>query len=282
MVPGAATLPAPVLGAVEDLLARVDRALPGRVEGFYVVGSACLGAFRLGRSDVDFVAVVDRELGVAELGRLRAAHRGQWCAALVRDAGLRRRWPLVCNGSYLQWADLSRSPSNVTPVAGHVAGHFGVGGRDFDVNPVTWTTLARHGIAVRGPDRNRLDIYTDTFELRAWTLENLNGYWRLWAERARGPRPGLTARALPRHFAASAVLGVSRLPYAVATGQIASKEGAGEYALEAFDPRWREIITEALAYWRAESPARTGGRRGRLATAADFVDYVADFTARSV
>ncbi len=43
--------------AVDDLLAGLDPQLPGRIEGFYVVGSTCLGAFRADRSDVDFVAV---------------------------------------------------------------------------------------------------------------------------------------------------------------------------------------------------------------------------------
>jgi hypothetical protein len=49
-------LPAPVNQTVGAFLGRLDRALPGWVEGFYVVGSACLGAFRPGCSDVDFVA----------------------------------------------------------------------------------------------------------------------------------------------------------------------------------------------------------------------------------
>lgn len=285
----AAELPAPARAAVDDLLMGLDRALPGRVEGFYVVGSACLGAFRYGRSDVDFVAIVDGPLHRAELARLRAVHLGRWGAALIRDAGLRRRWPLVCNGSYLASGALARSPFEVTPLAGHVAGRFGVGERErFDVNPVTWHTLARHGIAVRGPEPDRLEIRTDPAELRAWTLGNLDGYWRRWAERARRPGPG-TLRARPRRFAAWGVLGVSRLHYTLATGEIASKEAAGEYGLEAFDARWRPAIEDALAFWRGEPPAR-GGRAGRAArrrasTAADFVDYVADvagLTARSV
>jgi hypothetical protein len=32
-------LPAPARQTAEDLLARLDRALPGRIEGLYVVGS---------------------------------------------------------------------------------------------------------------------------------------------------------------------------------------------------------------------------------------------------
>ncbi|MBV9807486.1 MAG: hypothetical protein JO286_09915 [Solirubrobacterales bacterium] len=122
-----ATLLPPVARvAVDDLLVRLDRALPGRVEGFYVVGSACLGSFRLGRSDIDFVAIVAGELGRRELTRLRAIHLGRWAAALARDVGLHGRWPLVCNGSYLPPASLAASPRAVTPLAGHVAGRFRV------------------------------------------------------------------------------------------------------------------------------------------------------------
>ena len=78
-------LQAPAAQVAEDLLARLDRALPGRIEGFYVVGSACVGAFREGRSDVDFVAIVDRDLPRAELARLQAVHAGRWASALVHD-----------------------------------------------------------------------------------------------------------------------------------------------------------------------------------------------------
>jgi hypothetical protein len=49
-------LPASAQEVVDDLLRRLDRA-PGRIEAFYVVGSACVSAFRVGRSDLDFVAV---------------------------------------------------------------------------------------------------------------------------------------------------------------------------------------------------------------------------------
>lgn len=65
------SLPGAARAAVDDLLAGLDREPPGRIEGFYVVGSTCLGAFRSDRSDVDFVAVVaDGGLDAAELPRL--------------------------------------------------------------------------------------------------------------------------------------------------------------------------------------------------------------------
>ena len=161
--------------AAEDLLARLDRVVPGRIEGFYVVGSASMGAFRSGRSDVDFVAIVDGDFRCAELLRLQALHVGGWVSVLIHDTALRRRWPLVCNGVYVKAGDLSRSPLEVTPLAGHVTGRFRAARRTgFDVNPVTWSVLAHHGIALRGPDRDHLEVWTDEAQLRAWALANLN------------------------------------------------------------------------------------------------------------
>lgn len=246
-------LPAPASEVVGDLLRRLDRALPGRVEGLYVVGSAATGAFRPGRSDIDFVALLDRDLSRVELARLCAVHMGRWISALVRDTALRWRWPLVCNGIYLTAADLSKSPLMVIPLAGHVSGRIRIAEREgFDVNPVTWHTLASHGIAVRGPARERLAIHLDRAELRAWTRENLNSFWRRWVERAR--HPGVRERMLGRRFASAGALGVTRLHYTLATGEIASKEAAAAHALHVFDPRWRPLLEDALAWWRAEPP----------------------------
>jgi hypothetical protein len=271
-------LPALAQEAVDDLLERLDRAIPGRIDGFYVVGSTCLGAFRPGRSDLDFVAIVNGNLGRADLARVGAVHLGRWTAALMRDTAARWRWPLVCNGVYLRNGDLSRSPLEVTPLAGHVAGRLRVAGiAGFDVNPVTWYTLAHHGIAVRGPHPSQLAIRVNHPELRNWTLGNLNGYWRRWSQRAkRGGPPG--GRALPRRFAVGGVLGAPRLHYTLATGAVASKEAAGRYALTVFERRWHPLIEDALAYYDG-APARSPYRRHpalRLRDAGAFVSRVID------
>jgi hypothetical protein len=275
-------LPELARGAVDDLLGRLDRAVPDRIEGFYVVGSASLGAFCAGHSDVDFVAIVDGTLGRAELARLRAMHIGRWTAAVLHDLALRRRWPLVCNGIYLQTDDLSLSPLEVIPLAGHVTGRFRVATREgFDVNPVTWQVLAHHGIAIRGPERERLPIRTDEAELRAWTLGNLNGYWRRWVRRARCG--GLNTKGVPpRRLATSGVLGAPRLHYTIATGEIATKEAAAHHALDVFEPRWHGLIEDALAFRRGQPPSAQYRRRPvrRCHDAAEFVACVIDTTNR--
>ena len=264
--------------AAEGLLARLDLAVPGRVEGFYVVGSASMGAFRPGRSDVDFVAIVDGDFRPAELRSLRALHVGRWTSALIHDTALRRRWPLVCNGIYLKAGDLARSPLEVSPLAGHATGRFRVAtGEGFDINPVTWYTLAHYGVALRGPDRDRLEVHTDDSELRAWTLANLNSYWRRWI--SRGRPAGLSIRAVPpRRLAASGVLGAPRLHHTIATGEVATKQAAAHYALDVFEPRWHTLIEEAVAYWRGEPPREPYRRHPhrRHRDAVEFVAYVID------
>ena len=54
-----ADVPADVRRTVERYLGVADRLLPDRITGFYLVGSVALDAYRPGRSDIDFVAVLD-------------------------------------------------------------------------------------------------------------------------------------------------------------------------------------------------------------------------------
>lgn len=72
------------------------------------------------------------------------------------------------------------------------------------------------------------------------------------------------------------MLGAPRLHHTMATGEVISKEAAGEYALDVFPQRWHPLITDALAYRRSQ-PDRLGispRQRGRLTS--EFVLEVID------
>jgi len=264
-------LPAVVDELVGRYLREVDLAAPGAIEGFYVVGSTALGAFRPGRSDVDFVAVIGDGLPVVELNPLRRAQRRLYAADLAHTF-LRPpwRWPLTCNGVFVRRADLGRSPLKAVPIASHSSWRFAAGA-GFDVNPVTWRVLAERGIVVRGPSPDRLDIHCDETELRQWCLQNLKSYWRRWSQEIL--RLGRDTVMASFFFGVvSGVLGAPRLHCTVLNGDIISKEKAGEYAIAEFGSRWRPMIEEALGYWRGELPMGPfrlagGGRR----EAAEFV-----------
>ncbi|HLN41109.1 MAG TPA: aminoglycoside adenylyltransferase domain-containing protein [Acidimicrobiales bacterium] len=252
-------------------LADADRMLPGRIDAFYLVGSSALGAFRCGRSDVDFVAVVDRDLKTVELRRLRFLH-GKSAARTAWRALGNGHSPLsgTCNGVFVRRADVSLPVTEIRPVASQTGELFTVG-TGFDVNPVAWKVLLDHGIALRGPSPSELGLDAQSHLLRAWNIENLGSYWHRWAVGLL-QRPTMTFWMRPRWSSAWGVLGAPRLHHTIATGAVVSKEAAGEYALESFDRRWRPIIHTALAWWRQESAiAQPRDVRERARQTAGFV-----------
>ena len=272
-------IPEPAATVIRRFVARLDGALPGVIDGFYVVGSIALGAFRPGRSDIDFVATLPRPLAAAEISSLRAVHRRSCADGAVRMITTPlRTWPLVCNGVFVRHEDLAAPPGTATPVASQVAGQFATG-RGFDLNPVTWWTLAHQGIAVRGPAPKRLAVHLDDAELRAWTAANLVSYWQPWAEALTGDGPLSWHARLQqynvRRIAAWGVFGVARMHATIRTGTVIGKEQAGEYALEVFNAGWHPVIRDALAYWRCLPPVPNRSSRALRTETAAFVSHVA-------
>lgn len=266
------------LGDAEQAAARylktADRLLPDRITGFYVVGSAALGAFRPGRSDVDFIAVVDGDLSDAELRRLRAVQLLSAVGTTTRAlAAGHVALPGSVNGAYVRAEDLRLPVTSIRPVASHVAGAFHRGVA-FDVNPVVWKTFADAGVAVRGPAPHTLGLDPEPDRLRAWNLDNLDRYWARWADRAAAGRRANSPLLPTGWVVAWGVLGAPRLHHTIATGAVISKEAAGEYALDVFDREWHPIIRDGLAFMRFEPPVVKASRRTRIARAGRFVNEV--------
>jgi hypothetical protein len=257
-----ALLPPPADALVSLYLELVDAEAPGLIAGLYLVGSLGLDDFRPGHSDVDFVAVVAAPIEPPLLGVLERVH-AQLTARLPQQ---------LFEGIYLTPDDLRGEPAEVIAVPYVHQHRFQAAGR-FELNPVTWATLARHGIAVRGPAVADLAIRDDPAVLDRWTRQNLVEYWRPW--QARHSRllswPGLSAL---RPWATEwGVLGVSRLHYTLTTGRITSKYGAGLYAMRRFPRRWHRPILEALSIRRGNGVSSV--YRTTFARRADLLRYVA-------
>lgn len=197
------------------------------LEGLYLTGSVAMSDFQPGRaiarhgpsgasaSDIDFVAMTSQPLTHADLTALTRAH-----TQLARH-----RRPSF-DGIYLTWSDLLRDPADVASGA-HTHGGWVRAGGQHQTHPVIWRELAQHGMAVRGPQPETLQIWADHDSLVAWVRTNLDTYWRRWHQRSARPlsRAGLTC--LTPWGPAWGVLGVSRLRYTVSTGLICSKTAAG-------------------------------------------------------
>ncbi|MEV0384111.1 aminoglycoside adenylyltransferase domain-containing protein [Nonomuraea sp. NPDC050643] len=211
---------------VETYLSLADAEAPGLVEGLYLEGSAALGDYRPGTSDVDFVAVTAEPPRAEVLERIHTklgAH--------------------PFDGVYLTWDDLGHNPAELgeRPQA-----HTGRLNRRGGVNPVTWHTLARHGLTCRGPKPGELEIWNDPGALAAWTDTNLDRYWRRLVGRASHLASPWGLTCLGGYGAVWVVTGVSRLHYTLATGDITSKTGAARHALEVFPEHWHRVVNEAL------------------------------------
>jgi len=230
----------------EEYLRIADRLLPGWITDFYVVGSAALDEYRPGRSDLDFIAIVDGGLDGGGLARLRAVHLLAAADALRRS--VRRGMP---NGAFVRDEDRESPVTAIRPVASHVAATFHRG-RGFDVNPVMWKVLADRGIRIRGRAPSELGLDVEPDRLRAWNLANLESYWRPWGERVvqRGPLP-----LRPAWTVAWGVLGVPRLHCTIATGEVIGKRSAADYAAATFGPEWHAIIDLARRWWEGSLTA---------------------------
>ena len=230
--PNQSRLPGEVSATMSAYARLVDDTLPGRIRGLYLAGSLALDDYRPGRSDIDFVAVSDTKLQLSELEMLRRVH-----------AELRRTMPgPELDGVYLTWSDLAAAPVGLSaPYC--LRGRFEPEG-DFAINPVTWWTLHRHPLPLRGPARPV--VHHDDRMLREWCRESLRSYWGSYVRIARGC--GMyRLYSLSRELAVWGVLGVARPHATIKTGEMMSKTAAGAYALEAFPPRWSAIVREALA-----------------------------------
>jgi hypothetical protein len=234
-------VPDQIQRVVDAYLEAVDDEAPGLVEGLYLTGSTALGEFRPHTSDIDFLAVTSHQPDAAALAALGRAH--------IR---VRKHCPRpFFDGRYVTWGELERDPRLAGPGPYSYEGRFHARGR-VGCDPVTWHTVASHGVRCRGPEPVDLAISTDPVALTSWTLNNFDSYWRPLLRRARHFPDPWSITAFTSYGAVWVVLGVCRLHYTLATGKIGSKEEAGCYGIRTFPEQWHRVLNEALRIRRAD------------------------------
>ncbi|MCW3845520.1 nucleotidyltransferase domain-containing protein, partial [Micromonospora yasonensis] len=159
-----AALPAEARALVSRYLNEVDAALPGFVEGLYVVGSTALGAWQIGRSDIDTLIVTARAADAGDLTALAKIHAGM-------PAG-----PYF-DGIYLDRDTFRAQPIDPRVVPFLVNGQLRTDKPCGELNPVVWLILQRYGLPVRGPAVADLGLEVDLGALRRYNLDNLQTYW---------------------------------------------------------------------------------------------------------
>lgn len=236
----------------------IDAALPGTIEGFYIVGSIALNDYISRVSDIDFVAVSSEGLTEPELDLLTGLH-----LKLAETA----RSPKL-DGIYTTWSALARTTDGAT--AHHWLDQDLHRDSLYGANPVTWATIQKHPVVVRGNPKP--EVFHSDFELREWCKGNLRSYWTNWVNASR--------RFGPKYFASFTqesvcwgVLGVVRLHATIRTGEIISKTQAYEYGCTAFEDEWHSILRIALSGRRAQTKHQRMTPFGRRSKALGFMEH---------
>lgn len=246
-------LPALVQITVNTHIGMLNTALPGRLVAYYVTGSAALGDFVEGRSDVDFVAVTGAPLKPEELERLRGVH-----AALEN-----RRLFAGLDGSYVPADGFEGGRGAPDGCHRFNEGRY-TGMKPFNIHsPDAWA-LKQYGVRAMGGNPESLPYTVDWDLLLEGMMQNLRTYWRGWIDGCRKFRTPLAIGLYIRPYATQwGVLGILRLYYTFLERDVASKTGAGNYALETLPAEWHDIVKEALrirnggaAVYRSKSKRR--------------------------
>ena len=225
-----------------------------------MVGSAALGAWQPGVSDVDTVIMTSRPATTDDLTQLAEIHarmpRSPHLDAVYVEPALAASWP---------------SDRPVTPFV--VDGEFTTGTPCGELTPVLWLTLKRYGIPVRGPAVADLGVRVDPAQLRRYNLDNLREYWQsavatLRPELAGAAQDSVVDDGIVPWF----VLGPARLHYTLAQGDIISKAAAGEYLAQLF-PEYGHLARRAVR-WRTGAVDRF--TVADVVTAGNSVDAVVD------
>jgi hypothetical protein len=258
--------PVDVATALGLYLEIADSVEPGLVEGLYVVGSYALGDWVAGTSDIDVVVVTAEPATDEDHGTLRTVH------AMLTEQQPR---PFI-DGPYLAWGDLWVEPATGLHRPWTLNGELHHDGECFEINPVTWYTLATKGVTVRGPSPETLGIPTDVEARVRFVVDNLQGYWTDLAGDVRAACAREPGRAFAGESFAWCALGALRLHHTAFTGDVISKRAAGEYGLIVAPERFHPALEAALH-------VRANGERGEvpgelMADTASLIQWAVDDT----
>jgi GNAT superfamily N-acetyltransferase len=227
-----------VNATLDALLSGARATLGDQFVGFYLHGSSALGDFDPSRSDIDFLVATRSELSPQSVDALADMH----CRIAASDL----TWRTNFEGSYIPQEALRRyDPDDATHPAVEVDGTFHMARHGVD-----WVIqrhiIREHGVTLAGPPPHALIDPISPADLRLATQQILDQWWA----------PQLAAPFRLQNsseYQAYAVLTMCRALYTLATGDVATKPAAAQWARPVLGSRWQSLIDEALA-WRRSMP----------------------------
>ncbi|MEL3971216.1 aminoglycoside adenylyltransferase domain-containing protein [Rossellomorea oryzaecorticis] len=237
---------------------------PNLLEGYYLYGSASLGAFKYGVSDIDFIAVINRKLTDIDVNILKEIHKN-----------MQRKYPKASlDGFYITENDLVSLNSGSISGVYFNDGKFN-GYKEFCKNSIDAYQLKKYGITIKGQNIEEHFYSIDWNILINNMKNNLNTYWfGWWIGCKKFPSFNYIGLLFSIHMVEWGVLGVSRLYYTFNEKDITSKVGAGEYALKVVPQRWHKIINESLRLRNGNKKSLYKSVFKRRKDALDYIEFM--------
>jgi len=240
---------------LDDLLAELlghwRRILGDDLAGAWLQGSFALGAGDQ-QSDCDWIVATRSALTEGQVAALRELHD-----EIPTRTG---HWPHDIEGSYAPLADLASVTGLGREWLFNDHRHRSLVWDDHCNRAYTRWILREHGITLTGPEPRSFMERTPPELLRAEAraaIPTLVDDLATWVD--------IDAIAWGQRYC---VVTASRILYTLATGEVASKAGAVEWAQRTLDPRWRPLLAqvrdERTRGWepdRAPSPGEAVGAR---------------------
>ncbi|MGI0015368.1 MAG: nucleotidyltransferase domain-containing protein, partial [Nitrososphaera sp.] len=217
---------------VNDILATlVDellKILGSQLVGLYLTGSLTYGDFDPGSSDIDFLAILNRELSDGQRLRIQRMH------STIADQY--PKWSKRIEGSYITRDMLSSTGPPRKPRPYINAGEFWHPdpryGNEWLVN---LSALRETGVALVGPDPKAIILPVDIDAVREASKEDLHAEW---LPKLRDPSPFHKLGYESSHLQAYAILTMCRILYRDKNDGVASKRIASEWVKRTYGKAW--------------------------------------------
>jgi hypothetical protein len=235
----------------------IEANLPNLLEGYSIYGSVVLGAFNYGVSDIDFIAVVKREVTETYINILKEIH-----------SHIKNKFTQTdLMGLYVMKNDLTAQYENKKTCPCFIDGMY-KGLDKFEKDSIDAFQLKKYGITVKGQDIQNYDYVVNWDILLYNMIDNLNTYWLNW----KNDYEKFSYDKLSKID--WGVLGVSRLYYTFKERDITSKIGAGEYALRTVPKRWHKIIKESMRLREGNTESYYNCIFERKNDVLTYIDYI--------
>jgi hypothetical protein len=226
-----------VNAVLTQLSAGLTELLGEQLIGLYLTGSLTYGDFDPGSSDIDFLAVLSKELYDEQLNAITTMH--------TRIGDAIPHWAKRLEGSYITKDLLATKdrPEKARPYINAGEIHHYRYGNEWMVNLYA---LQECGVVLIGPEPNDIVPHIDIENVRAASRQDLIDEW---LPKLDDPEAFQGAGYDSDHLRAYAVLTLCRILHRAKHDGIASKRVAAKWVKDSYGEPWRSLVEQA-ENWR--------------------------------